>query len=310
MDKQKLISRNNKESLGKYFLKKSVDFAIENSFSKSYEFIKEGLDILTCDCGSWRRKFEKLDKDIFEDLIINTDEKLEYYFVKGYFLCFKENKKELYLGLDAIEKYLKEKIDEYGLYVKGKILIGLGEYNEALSTFSEAIKFGKNSRLLYRIGRTKEKYFNLHGLEDLYESFNINPSSVCCTRVLKKYTNERKIELLPFKFNDEEQNELFISFIDSDDEWEFDNLYEKYLSYEFLDNDLTKETMPTIISFIQMLQINKSVFIEEIDEFDEFEFKNYNYDNYNDDYTRPDDSPYYNDGLDMDQQSPEFWDSL
>lgn len=72
--------------------------------------------------------------------------------------------------------------------------------------------------------------------------------------------------------------------------------------------------------YLTALEINsiKCLIIEkwgtDNDDFDRD--SNYNtydsYDDYNDydDFTHPDDSPYYNDNLDMDQQSPEFWDSL
>lgn len=312
MNKQELISRDNKEALGKYYLKKGVDFAFEKSFGKSYEFFKEGLDILTCDCGSWRKRFEESDKSILEDLVIKMEERLEYYFVKGYLLCFEENKKELYLGLDAIDKYLNERTDEYGLYVKGEILLRLEQPSDALNAFSEALELGgTNSRLMYRIGRTNEQHLDTYGLEELYQSFDINPSSACCARVLKKYMKEREIEFLIDSSND---NPLIISFSSSESEWKFDNLYEKYLSKDYLGDDLPfgqTETLPVITSFIKEIRKNKDLFVVDNEEYeDESYYDDYDHYDSNNDYTHPYDSPYYNDALDMDQQSPEFWDSL
>lgn len=284
MNKQELISRDNKEALGKDFLKKGVDFAFEKSFGKSYEFFKEGLDILTCDCGSWRKRFEKSDKSILEDLVIKTNERLEYYFVKAYLLCFEENKKELYLGLDAIEKYLNERKDEYGLYVKGEILLRLEQPSDAINAFTEAIEIGgTNSRLMYRIGRTNEQHLDTYGLDELYQSFDINPSSVCCARVLKKYMKEREIE---FPIERPKENPLIISFLSSEDEWKFDNLYEKYLSNNYLDDDFLfgqTATLPVITSFINEIREKQDLFIVDNEEDEEY-YDEYDHNDAYDDY--------------------------
>lgn len=262
MNKQQLISRDNKEALGKFYLKKGVGFVLEKSYGKAYEFFKEGLDFLTCDCGTWRKGFVEADKSILEDLMIEKEERLEYYFVKGYLLSFEEGKKERYLGLDAIEKYLSERMDEYGLYVKGKILSGLEETSEALKLYSEALDlFGRNSRLLYRIGRIKEHHIKTCGLDELYNSFDINPSSACCARVLKKYMKEREIDIA---FDDFYANPLIISFSDSNSEWEFDKLYEKYLAKVHIDDNLPfpqVEALPSIHTFIQFIRSNAGLFV-------------------------------------------------
>ena len=48
------------------------------------------------------------------------------------------------------------------------------------------------------------------------------------------------------------------------------------------------------------------------DDFDFQQHKNYfdDFDYHQDNHNNSYDSPYYNDNLDMDQQSPEFWDSV
>jgi hypothetical protein len=284
MDKRIFIDRNYKEGLGKYFLKKAVDFAFDGSFGKSYEFLKEGLDVLTCDCngGGWRKRFKESDKTLFTDLLIDCPVHYEYYFVKAYILSFEDDKKYLYLGLDAIDNYLKSTKDEYGLYVKGKIFLSLEDYNQAYETFQEAAEITTNARLLYRMGRTKEQYLNAYGLEDLYNSFNQNPSSVCCARVLKKYMRENGIEF-PLKMN--ESNKLLISFANSEDEFKFDSLFEKYLNKLYLDDDMpfpTEETLPVITEFINQLRLNSGLFQTENDnEYDD------DYDS-NDYYEKPD----------------------
>lgn len=277
---KKLIERNNKEGLGKYFFKKAVDFAFDKSFGKSYEYFKEGLDIITCDCNGygWRKRFEKSDKTLFNDLLIDYSQPEEYYFVKAYILSYEVEKKELYLALDAIDKYLQTKEDEYGLYIKGKILLSLGENNHAYETFIQASQLNSNPRLLYRIGKTKEQHLDKFGLDNLYNSFIRNPSSVCCARILKKYMKERAV-VLPLDKG--ESNKLLISFTDSEDEWKFDSLYQKFIDQEYLDNllpCLTEETLPGIRKFISHLKENAKLFLD----------KNNNFNYSNEHYEKPD----------------------
>ena len=307
MDKFDFIFRDNKEGLGKYFLKKAVDFALMRHFRISYEFFKEGLDFLTCDCGNWRKDFVESDRTILDDFKVKPEEKLEYCFVKAYLLAFESNKKDLYIGLDSIDKYLEIQEDEYGLYVKGKILLALEEPQDALINFYEAVdNFGENSRLLYRIGRANEQYLNVLGLDELYHSFDSNPSSACCARVLKKYMKQREIE---FPSDSSSENELITSFLNPEGEWKFDSLYERYLNNEYLETNLLFdqiETLPIITSFIKEVRKNKSLFIIDDEEY----YEDYDDYDYRDASRSAYDSPYYNDSLDMDQQSPEFWDSL
>lgn len=266
MEKPVLIERGYKEGLGRYFLKKAVDFAIEKSFGKSYEYIKEGLDILTCDCnrGGWRTKFIDSDKSIFSELIINYPEIIEYYFVKAYLLSFEENKTDLYIALDAIEKYISKRKDEYGFYIKGKIFLSLGEYSDAFEQFKKASEFKESARILYRIGRIKEQFLNKYGLENLYKSFDINPSSSCCTRTLKKFLNEKKAFI---HVDDKEKNKLIIAFGKLKDSKVFDALYEKYLNHEYVDYDLPwpmEKTLPEIIRFVDFVRENSGAFSEKV----------------------------------------------
>ena len=79
---------------------------------------------------------------------------------------------------------------------------------------------------------------------------------------------------------------------------------------------IEKEKINIVNSFIEIIKLNEGLFLIDDnnffdlneDDFDEQEDDNYsNYDS-SEDYSFNDE--YYNDNLDMDQQSPEFWDSL
>lgn len=290
MNKLKLIERGNKESLGKYFLQKAVDFAFDGSFGKSYEFAKEGLDILTCDCGMWRKRYENSDKTLFSDLLVNTSEYLEYYFVKAFILSFEDDVKDIYVGLDSIEKYLNKRQNEYGFYVKGKILLSLEKPAEAYEVFLRAMEFDKNPRLLYRIGRIKEEHFTKNGLKYLSDSFIMNSSSACCVRILKKYMEKRAIDLSKEK---KETNKLILSFVGSDDEWRFYNLFEEFLNNEYLPDDLPfmadVETLPIVNNFVKFLRENAMIFkvdFEDHDEYEDYENDDNSYSDYGTSYDK------------------------
>lgn len=339
MNKSFLIKRNNKEELGKYFLKKATEFVLNKKIDEAYEFIKEGLDLLTCDCNNngWRNEYENSDKLIFTDFK-NFEKQLTYYFVKAYFLSFEKDEFSLLQALEAINKYLDVNEDEYGLYVKGKILFFLEKYNKSLEIFVKAKKYCDSSRLTFEIGNLKEEYLNEFGINELFDSFKINPSSVCCAKTLQKHWRKRGRNLILF----EETNKLFSAFLYSNTE-EFCNLYNEYLKNEYLEEEvITKkrkklkrkelkemaeiahakltnskirkekrqprnyniikkfETLPIINDFIGNILSYSNHFETKIEMQDEDYYI----------HTELNNNLFYNDSLDMDQQSPEFWDNL
>ena len=255
MKVNKLIERSHKESIGKHYLSKAVSFAMKKEFGKSYEFFKEGLDILTCDCirGGWLKAYSDSEKILFDDINVSHTPHFEYYFVKAYMMSYEEDKKNLFLALDAIDRYLETNEDEYGYYVKGKILVGLDDPREAFECFMSASMFGvDNQRLLYRIGRTKEQ-LEENGLEELYYSFKKNPLSACCTRVLKKSIKDRGNTL---SLIEGETNVLLVAFNSDEDEWEFQRLFEELLDSQLENEDDSPfanedNTTPIIDSFVK-----------------------------------------------------------
>jgi len=285
METKTFIEKGNREGFGKLYLKKATEFALDKSFGKAYEFFKEGLDILTCDClrsgKGWLISYFNSDKTLFTDINIKHTPHYEYYFTKAYILSYEETKKELYLALDAVDKYLEEVQDEYGHYIKGRILLGLEEYEGALQCFYQAREFSDNERLSYRIGRTKEQFLSEEGVEELYYSYISNPSSICCCRVLKKYSKAREIEL---NIEPTTTNELILSFMDNEPEWKFQVAFEKLISENTFISEPLSEITPntsTLTEFISTLKINRHLFVKQDDEYEED--KDYqDYDDYND----------------------------
>ncbi|MBS1649208.1 MAG: hypothetical protein JSR09_05825 [Bacteroidetes bacterium] len=303
MEIHNLIEHSHKDDIGKYFFSKAVTFAFNNEFGKAYEFFKQGLDILTCDCQrGWLKPNTEINKKVFDDINVKHIPHFEYYFVKAYIMSYEGDKKSQYLALEAIDKYLEVKDDEYGNYVKGKILLALNENQQAFESFEIASSNGTNPRLLYRLGRTKEQLLEQRGLDELYYSFIQNSSSACCARVLKKYMKERGNELV---LNENETNPLLIAFNNDEDEWKFQRLYEKLFKSQLENNNpFEAGNTETINSFIQGIKNNSELFVEEIE--DDYEGEYYDEPDY-DYYEDQTDWTHYDDNLDMDQQSIEFW---
>lgn len=263
MNKIEFVEKKDRENLGKYFHSKAFNFALKKDFGKSYEFFKESLDFLTCDCCGNIHKDTLIDSEqikIFNDIENHTSNYAEYFFTKAYIFSFCEEKKYLYLALYDIDKYLELVQDEYGNYVKGKILLSLDEPNEALDSFYNASSFGINTRLNYYIGKTKEEYsdcgieerYSAHGLNQLYNSFIENPSSVCCGKVLQKYSMKHKIELQWEKPHIE--NLLLVVFIDNKSELGFFNAYKEII------NRGTNYCLQTINIFLEVLKLNYQLY--------------------------------------------------
>lgn len=278
MEINKLIEHSHKDDIGKYYFSKAVTFAFNNEFGKAYEFFKQGLDILTCDCQSgWLNPNAETNKRIFDDINVKHIPHFEYYFVKAYILSYEEDKKSQYIALEAIDKYLEVKNDEYGNYVKGKILLALNDNQQAFNSFENASLHGTNTRLLYRLGRTKEQLLEQRGLDELYYSFIQNPSSACCARVLKKYIKERGNEL---EFDENETNSLLIAFNNDEDEWNFQFLYEGLLKSQLEYNDSVDADNAEIInSFIQGIKNNSELFVEDVEDYED-EYYEQDYDDY------------------------------
>lgn len=295
--KIKLVESDNREELGKYFLKKGISFLIKGELGKAYSFIIEGLEFITCDCkrGDWYDEFEGKDF-LFNEIVVESCTKLEFLFLKAFLFSYYEDKKRLYIGLDAIEKYIKENFDyELGYYVQGKIYLGLDDPAKALDSFKKSQSKSPSYRTSYRIGRTKEQLLKQKGIDNLFQSFLSNPSSACCGRVLQKCSRSNHEIILP----SEEDNPLILSFNEEVDEWKFQKKLEDYsktaltngVKSSFEKNDLLQK-------FILLLQSNSSLFLQRVEEdvSEEDDYESEYYDDH-DDY----DDPYRNYGRSYDQ---------
>lgn len=314
MENLEYISKYDLENLGRNYLIKGLSYITERNYSKGCSYFQEAIDIITCDCNStdWMKKagvnlknlLEK--QDIFSDVKFNGTNPEDYFFCKAFVLSYPNIKKYNYLGISAIEEYLKIKQDHYGYYVLGKLQSYLELFKESLSSYEKAFSIKPTHSLKYKIGRLKEQELNQIGIRELYTAFTNNPSSGCCVRILKKYANKRGINIE----SPREKERLTIAFNEDEDEYQFSDKYlnfirkESNIRFDFLmnsNNDIISE-------LFQAFDTNATSFIN-------FKYnlerKNSNYhSHYDDSYDSGFNDEFYNDQLDMDQQSPEFWDSL
>ncbi|RYY50593.1 MAG: hypothetical protein EOO06_03295 [Chitinophagaceae bacterium] len=277
-----LIKKGNLDALGKHFMKVGFEFFFLNEIGKSYEFIRLGLSILTCDCerGSWKMDTSNISFGLPTSYNFVS---LEYHFCKAVILSYHEDKKSLYVALDSIENYLTEGEDGLGFYVKGRILTVLEQYDTAKDSYDISLNLEHSSRTTYRLGRLKEQFLQTFGLDDLFKAYTENPSSGCCCRVLKEHSMKR--EILPLLNANTEGNILIAGFVSSDDPWQLQRDLESQMSLDELSSHRQFTNAQRIMNeFVEFVSINKDVFIpvnveEDYDDYDDYGDSSDYYDN-------------------------------
>lgn len=164
----------NLEKIGKYLFKKAMSDLKANRFNAAYDNIIIGYNYVTCDCanGDWFNNDEVVDilstSSFFDCLAYKLD------FLKAFIYNYT---KKYGAALNSINSFIDlQPSHEIGYYFKGKILLGLEKYIEAIENFEKALRIKKTSRTLYRIGRTKEAELQIFGLHEMYEAIVMNPS--------------------------------------------------------------------------------------------------------------------------------------
>lgn len=179
------------EKAGKYFFKKAMSFLKSNKFNDAYENLISGYSYITCDCiiGDW------FNKDEVADIFLITSNFDCPAFKLDFLKAFIFNYTEKYgAAFNSINSFIDlQPSNEIGYYLKGKILLGLDKYTEAIESFGRALELKKTNRTLYRIGRTKEQFLNDFGLNEMYEAIVINPSSGCAHWHFADYAMRRKV---------------------------------------------------------------------------------------------------------------------
>ena len=308
------------EGVGDLYFKKAITNICNGNFKSGYNELLVGFENVSCDC-ELTILIESNQEQITESLKTNSINcsiaELDFIRAVIYYFPdsgnFGQEQQGVYKkALPFIESYLEEYPNsEVGHYLKGRVLSGLENYEEAISELEIALTIKDTSRAHYRIGRIKEQKLEEFGVDNLFKSILLNPSSLCVltwfkncsdTRGIKLQTNTHKLLANNFNNNDTDA-------------------FRKSVNGLLLKGrvELTENRILTISiafeNFLGSLKEDESLFgvgqsNDNVDNYEQ-EYNNYDdYDKYQDDHNSVDDNPYYNDNLDMDQQSPEFWDNL
>ncbi|MEO6687291.1 MAG: hypothetical protein ABIN24_15070 [Dyadobacter sp.] len=265
MDKLFYIRRQDRDNLGKVYLAKGARLAVKDKFQLAAAFIQEGLSLLTCDCtlGGWRDIYDVFEDKLFKKFIYTIHEELtaDFHFVRAFLLSYENDKIVLEVALESIDIYNNYDNNEYGNYVKSRILEALGRPKEALEYLWTAshYDFERNSRINYRMGKLKEEYLKQCGVDFLYQAYIKNFTSSCCLRDLQKFS---RIRDMGFEVEmNEDENTILKAFSNEDDEFKFQIYFENILhNFYFELESKYVETMPILEEFSKIMRSNSDAF--------------------------------------------------
>ncbi|WP_299010905.1 hypothetical protein [uncultured Tenacibaculum sp.] len=231
-----LIKRNNLDKLGRYYFSKAFEFSLNKEFEKAFEFLKFGILYTTCDCKECYKFDDKiLNKEFFKNHNLYNK---EFFFVKAFLLSFSDTKSDLDEAISSIESYILISNDFWGKLLKAKILITLKFFDKSIHILKELDSKYKSSKVSYYLGKLLEDEFNIFGLDKIFKSFKINPSSTCCLNALSQYHSKHNRDLiLP-----EQENILLDVFLSRKD---LAVIFNNYLNNEFVNIDKKESTQYT-----------------------------------------------------------------
>ena len=195
---------NDLERIGEIYFKKAVTNLKIGNFKSAFTELLIGFENVSCDC-LLSKLLEKNQIIISKSLKVNSINCTinEFDLIRAIFHFFidsgnfgKEQKGFVAKGLPYINSFLEENQNsEIGHYIKGRILIGVGKYEEAILEMELALSIKESARVHYRLGRLKEEGLMQFGIDHLYQSTLLNPSSSCVNRWFKDVAEKRKIKL-------------------------------------------------------------------------------------------------------------------
>lgn len=200
-----LQKNKNLEEVGKLYFIEAISYIKEGNLKYAYQNFTLSFDNITCDCD-FKFRINSKSKEILNSLTKHGDSDLPqidfiwavfYYYISEYNRFFPDHQKNEYKkALHNINLFLKLQDDsEIGHYLKGMILLRLNNFSESLKELTIALYINKTSRVHYQIGRINEEKLNSFGLDNLYLSVLLNPSSLCSLRWIKDISLKRGIKL-------------------------------------------------------------------------------------------------------------------
>lgn len=212
------------ESIGDLYFENAIANIINGNFKLAYNELLAGFENASCDCElTLLIEFsqEQITKSLKRNIINCSTCELD--FIRAVLIYFQdsgnfdqEQNGDSKKALPFIDSYLEDYPNsEIGHYLKGRIFSGLENFEEAFTEFEIALKYKNTPRVHYRIGRIKEEKLDQFGVDHLYKSILLNPSSLCSLRWFKDICDKRKIKLktnankfLAYQFNNKNTDEF------------------------------------------------------------------------------------------------------
>ena len=262
------------ESIGDLYFENAIANIIKGNFKLAYNELLAGFENASCDCElTLLIEFsqEQITKSLKRNIINCSTCELD--FIRAVLIYFQdsgnfdqEQNGDSKKALPFIDSYLEDYPNsEVGHYLKGRIFSGLENFEEAFTEFEIALKYKNTPRVHYRIGRIKEEKLDQFGVDHLYKSILLNPSSLCSLRWFKDICDKRKIKL---KTN---TNKLLANQFNNKDTYEFRAIVTNLLKNGSirLTEDRTLTVSTALENFLSGLRSDESLFsVGETDEVD------------------------------------------
>lgn len=220
----KYQKNNDIERIGDLYFKSAITNIENGNFKSAYNELLAGFENVSCDCALTtliESRYEQITLSLKSNPITCSLSELDFIRAVIYYFPdsgnFGQEQKGIYKrALPLIESYLDDNPNsEIGHYLKGRVLSGLENFEEAISELEFALSIKETSRTHYRIGRIKEQKLQQFGIDHLYKSILQNPSSLCSLRWFKDCCDSRGIKiqtstnkLLANEFNNKSTDEF------------------------------------------------------------------------------------------------------
>ncbi len=192
------------ERIGDLHFQNAITNIENGNFKSAYSELIAGFENVSCDCALTtliESRYEQITLSLKSNSINCSLSELDFIRAVIYYFPdsgnFGQEQKGIYKrALPLIDSYLDDYPNsEIGHYLKGRVLSGLENFDEAISEFEFALSIKETPRVHYRIGRIKEQKLQHFGIDNLYKSILQNPSSLCSLRWFKDCCDSRGIKL-------------------------------------------------------------------------------------------------------------------
>jgi hypothetical protein len=213
------------ENLGDIFFRKAVTDIISGDFKAAIIKLQMAFGLVSCDCYlSTLIKAEHA--EIKQALFVSSNHagNDELNILKVVYFIFVDEELNQIIKLNEAFDYLEANSviigdSELGHYLRGKLFVINDQLHEAITEFQIANNIEETARVHYRIGRIKDQLLNENGIDHLYKSILLNPTSLCCHRAFKKAAVKSNLKLvgdsfITVEFNDSDIK-IYISYVEA-----------------------------------------------------------------------------------------------